>query len=149
MEGDFLRKFIGTRAIVFDLRHAPKRVDQLGNRSGLEAQSHKEIASVGAEQIKMTRAASVRRLTRRIDKRFADSTPPHRIDNVERANQRRIDLRLDANRSNCLLAVEREQVARGWRFYPGGDHPAGFEKCPKLGDIARLLDYELSLAMLA
>src|SRR5271165_2795027 len=142
-------EFFRMRSIELNLRGTGKRTHRECDLGRLKACARKELASILREQIQMTRAARVRRLARCCEQRGADPAPPHRFTHVQRAYQRRVDLRLDADHADRLVADVRDDIARcrpldSLRYHPGARkhrvHPL---------EISRLLDYEFACAMLA
>src|SRR5580658_6705850 len=120
-------EFLGPCADALDLRHARDSGEYIGNRDRCETMTFEETTRVGAEEIKMPRAARVRRLARRCEQRAADSAPPHRFVHPERAYHRRIDLRLDANHTDHVVAEVRDDVTRGRPLDSRGRHAAALE----------------------
>src|SRR5277367_4937093 len=149
MISSLARELLGPCADALDLWHARDSGDYIGNRDRCETMTLEETTRVGAEQIEMSRAARVRRLTRRRKQRAADSAPAHRFAHPQRANQRGVDLRLDANHADRVVAEVRDDVTRGRPLDSFGRHAAALEHRAHLCEVARLLDDEFARAMLA
>src|SRR5271156_4711401 len=97
----------------------------------------------------MPRATRVRGLARRREQRAADSAPAHRFVHPQRADKRRVDLRLDANHADRVVAEVRGDVTRGRPLDSFGRHAAALDHRAHLCEVARLLDNEFARAMLA
>src|SRR5580698_457395 len=97
----------------------------------------------------MPRTARVGRLARRREQRAADSAPAHRFVHAQRAYQRRVDLRLDANHADRVVAEVRGDVTRGGPLDSLARHAAALEHRAHQCEVARLLDDEFARAMLA
>src|SRR5277367_6934191 len=149
MISSLARELLGPCADALDLWHARDSGDYIGNRDRCETMTLEETTRVGAEQIEMSRAARVRRLTRRRKQRAADSAPAHRFVHPQRAYQRRVDLRLDANHADRVVAEVRGDVTRSRPLDSFGRHAAALEHRADQCQIARLLDDEFARAMLA
>src|SRR5277367_290177 len=149
MISSLARELLGPCADALDLRHARDSGDYIGNRDCCETVTLEEITRIGAEQIKMPRTARVRRLARRREQRAADSAPAHRFVHPQRAYQRGVDLRLDANHADRVLAEVRDDVTRGRPLDSVGRHAAALEHRAHQCEVARLLDDEFARAMLA
>src|SRR5208337_4500516 len=115
----------------------------------LETVPLEKLTGADAEQIQMTRAARVRGFARRRQQRAADSAPAHRFIHVQRAYQRRVDLRLYANHSDRRIADIRNDVTRGRPLNSVGHQAAARQHRPHHPEIASLLDYKFTCAMIA
>src|SRR5580704_8154196 len=143
------REFFGPCADALHLWHARDRGDYVGNRDRCETMTLEETSRAGAEQIEMPRPTRVRGLARRREERAADSTPAHRFVHVQRAYKRRVDLGLDANHADRVVAEIPDDVTRGRPLDSLGRHAAALEHRAHQCEVARLLDDEFARAMLA
>src|ERR1700722_8354803 len=149
MVSDLARKLRWTRAIVLDLRHARDCRDDVVDGYRLESEALEELARVGAKQIQMTRAASMRRLPRRRDQHGGYPASAPRFIHVQRADQRRVDLRLDTNHSDCFIADVSDDVTSGRPLDSFRHHAGTSEHFAHEREVARLLDYQFACAMLS
>ena len=112
---------------MLNLWHSWQRGDHICDLRAHKALALEEVARVGAEQIQMASAAGMRRLARGSEQRSAGSTLAHQRLYVKRANQRRVDLCLDADYTNRLVAIEGEYITRRGPLDSFSHHPGARE----------------------
>src|SRR5271154_5630926 len=149
MISSLARELPGPSADALHLWHTRDSGNYIGNSDCCESVTLEKTTRLGAEQIKMPRATRVRGLARRREQRAADSAPAHRFVYEQRAYKRGVDLRLDTNHADRVVAEVCDDITRGRPLDSLGRHAAALEHRAHQCEVARLLDDEFARAMLA